>query len=54
MYQRVATRSAMSSRQGAAMICTLTGIGSINRDGRHRQPDERDRLGMDADIGAHR
>jgi hypothetical protein len=33
----------MSSRQGAAMICTPNG-----------QPDERDRLGVDADIGAHR
>jgi hypothetical protein len=37
----------MSSRQGAAMICTPIGIGD-------RQPDKGNRLGVDTDIGAHR
>ncbi len=37
------------------MICTPIGIGSQrDRHRDHRQADEGDRLGVDADIGAHR
>ena len=53
---RAPTRSARSSRHGAAMICTP--IGSLSpsvQTGRatDRQADERDRLGEEADIGPH-
>ena len=46
-----ATRSATSSRQGAAMICTRDRQRlQRHRRRHHRQADERDRLGVDADV----
>jgi hypothetical protein len=52
-----AMRSATSSRQGAAMICTPIGSGAQRHRHGHRndrQADEGDRLRVEAEIGAHR
>ena len=50
-----ATRSATSSRHGAAITCTPIGSGfKRHRHGNDRQADERDRLRVDADVGPQR